>query len=104
MTVTAPVRRCGRRLSLDGTERLNTYPGVLDVRSGLPAEDPPLERPEVLRYGRDVPPVDLTIIWESRAHADTLFQNSLLSAEINGAVVGAPAVHIVGQPQAQEVP
>lgn len=85
-------------------ETLGGWPGVLSYEPGLPAQDAPVEREEVRRLAEDVPPVDLTIHWESKTHADTLFFNSELCCDLYGPVRGAPAVHIVGDPQINGTP
>jgi len=78
------------------TEALASLPGVLSYEFKAPEQDPPAERLEVIRRAENVPPVDLTIVLESGNHADALFGNSEMVANLNGLVAGAHAVHAVG--------
>jgi hypothetical protein len=79
------------------TERLSSHPGVIGFAFDKAPGGSPQERPETLTYGAGVRPVDLTTEWESLEHANTLFDNSELFADLNGLLAGAPAVKIVGK-------
>jgi hypothetical protein len=85
-------------------KRLKDWPGVTAVRFVAPHVDPPVEREEVRRLSSHVPVVDITVEWETKEHADTLFLNSELCMELYGLVAGAPAVRIVGEPEVNGTP
>lgn len=79
-------------------KQLTGYPGMISFQWAIPPGGPPAERREIALNARHVPPVDLITEWETIAHANTLFENSELFANLNGPVGGAPTVA-----QAEEV-
>lgn len=81
------------------TDALNHWPGVRSFDFRLPDRDPPVERLEVRTTATTIPPVDMMIVFETGNHADTLFGNSELVANLMGVVVGPHAIHTVGQQQ-----
>jgi hypothetical protein len=78
---------------------LRTWPGVLSFDFRAPVGDPPIEQRAVRAISSDVPPVDVTVVFESGNHADAFFGNSDLVANLNGTVRGAHAIHTVGRPE-----
>jgi hypothetical protein len=85
-------------------DTLSRWPGVVSSAFEPPADDPPIERAVVRAQFNHVPPVDLTIVFDTGEHADTLFGNSELIDHLIGVVAGPHAVHTVGQPQANGTP
>ncbi len=86
------------------SETLKHWPGVESWEFEKPAKDPPRERKEVVDGSADIPPVDLTIVFETGNHADSLFGNSDLVVDLNGTLAGPHAVHTVGVPQVNGTP
>jgi len=79
-----------------------TFQGMQGLDSWLferSTNDPPVERPAVLAYAGNVPPMDITMFWDSMEAANAIFGNKDLLLSLWGTVAGTPALHVAGTPQ-----